>query len=438
MAEKQKEESRSVHLQAPRKSIKRTRLDQVTNLALRSITLASKFLLIFFLARFLTPAELGLYGLLAATISYSLYWLGFDFYTYSTRELLKLPKNQWGGMLKSQVAFTVVLYGVFCPMFLLLFVFGALPWFVACWFFVLLILEHLNQELMRLLVALSEPLTAGWVLFFRSGAWAVVATVLMYVVVGFRNLETVFLCWIAGGFFGVVIAAWRLRILGMGGWQKRVDWSWIHRGVRVALPLLVATLAIRGLFTIDRYWLEALTGLEVLGAYVLFMGIGNAMMSFLDAGVFAFMYPALIGAYQQGQREVFRANAQRLLIQTVIFTVVFVAIAMVCIDPLLGWLAKPVYRAQEGLFLWILLAISLYAIGMVPHYVLYAQGYDHPLIRSHIAGLFVFLGTTWLASLCWPHIAVPVGLCCAFACILLWKVHAYLRLTPASYRLFHF
>lgn len=70
---------------------------QLTNIAIRGSTLASKFLLIFFLARFLEPSELGVYGLFAATIGYSLYLLGFDFYTYTTRELLKCDRSQWGG-----------------------------------------------------------------------------------------------------------------------------------------------------------------------------------------------------------------------------------------------------------------------------------------------------------------------------------------------------
>lgn len=75
---------------------------RLINIALRGMTLGSKFLLIFFLARFLEPAELGLYGLLVATIGYALYLLGLDFYTYSTREILKRERNEWGGLLKNQ------------------------------------------------------------------------------------------------------------------------------------------------------------------------------------------------------------------------------------------------------------------------------------------------------------------------------------------------
>src|SRR5690606_20238622 len=115
------------------------------------LTLIGRFLLIFFLARFLEPAELGLYGLFSATISYALYLLGFDFYTFTTREVLRRERSEWGGLLKSQLGLSAVLYGVFLPLLVLIFVQGLLPWQLAGLFFVLLVLEHLTQELGRLL-----------------------------------------------------------------------------------------------------------------------------------------------------------------------------------------------------------------------------------------------------------------------------------------------
>lgn len=409
-------------------------LTRLFNLALRGVTLASKFLLIFFLARFLEPAELGLYGLLAATIGYALYLLGLDFYTYTTRELLKRDREEWGGLLKDQGALTLVLYVLFVPLLSLVFATGTLPWPMAGWFFGLIVLEHLNQELMRLLIAISRPVLANVVLFLRQGAWAVIATALMFFDPETRNLETVLLAWTLGGLAALLLAAGRLCQLRIGGWRKRVDWSWIRQGVKVAVPMLVATLAIRGVFTLDRYWLEALSGLEVLGAYVLFMGIGNAMMSFLDAGVFAFLYPGLISAFQKGDADAFRQGVKRFFIQTTVFSLCFALVALVLIDPLLSWLDKPLYREQQGMFPWILLAIFLYALGMIPHYALYAQGRDRPLIHSHIASLVIFIPATWLFSIHWPHLAVPLGLSVAFFLILVWKTTAYFRLTPVQYR----
>lgn len=409
-------------------------LTRLINIALRGTTLGSKFLLIFFLAKFLEPKQLGLYGLLTVTIGYALYLLGFDFYTFTTREILKLKRHEWGGLLKDQGALSLVLYVIVLPLLTVIFIEGLLPWSVAGWFFALLVLEHLTQELSRLLIAISEQLLASIMLFLRSGIWAVIVTALMFFRADTRDLNVVLGGWTLGSFTALLLALYRFKQLNISGWHKKIDWRWIGTGLKVAIPLLIATLALRGLLTIDRYWFADLVNLEVLGAYVLFMGISNALLSFLDAGVFAFIYPALISAHHSKDAVSFRLKLRALLWQTVILSVSFAIIALLVIDPLLVWLNKPLYLANENLFSWTLLITLLSALGMIPHYALYAQGLDRPIIHSHIASLLIFVPATWLLSLHWPLQAVPAGLCVAFLLILLWKSVAFLRLTPAQYR----
>lgn len=409
---------------------------QFVNIALRGMTLASKFLLIFFLARFLDPTDLGLYGLLAATIGYSLYLLGFDFYTYTTRELIKCERGMWGAYLKSQAALTLVLYAVFLPLLSLVFFKGLLPLQVAGWFFTLLVLEHLTQELGRLLVAVSDQMYASLLLFLRSGVWGVIATGVMFIDFNARTLNFVLAAWTLGSASALVLGIYRLKCMRLSGWKTRVDWSWIVKGLKVAVALLVATLAIRGVFTIDRYWTQHLVGLDVLGAYVLFMGICSALISFLDAGVFAFIYPGLVSSFQRQDACAYRRGVRKLFVQTVSLSGCFCIIAFVSISPLLSWLDKPIYLAQLEIFPWLLLATLLYALGMIPHFALYAQGQDRPIIYSHIASLAVFIAATWMIAHYWVPLAVPLGLCASFLSILCWKSWSYFRMTAAQYRIF--
>jgi len=404
------------------------------NIALRIATLASRFLLIFFLARFLEPAQLGLYGLLTATIGYSLYLLGFDFYTFTTREVLKRERQEWGGLLKDQGALSLVLYAIFIPLLSLIFINEMLPWSLAGWFFALLVLEHLNQELSRLLIAISEQLLASVMLFLRQGTWAIAVTALMAVEPSTRSLDYILGAWTVAGLVAVLAGAYRLTQLHIGGWNKKIDWKWIASGLKVSIPLLVATLALRGVFTLDRYWLQSLGGLEIVGAYVLFMGISGTLMTFLDAGVFAFSYPGLISAHHKQQPVLFLKNLRLLLIQTVILSVAFAIVSLLLLSFLLNWLNNPLYTAQQYLYPWVLIIMVLYALGMVPHYALYAQGIDKPIIHSHIASFFAFVITTWLFSRHSPLLAVPLGLCAAFALILVWKTWTFFKFTPLPYR----
>jgi O-antigen/teichoic acid export membrane protein len=122
------------------------------------------------------------------------------------------------------------------------------------------------------------------------------------------------------------------------------------------------------------------------------------------------------------------------MVQTVALAGAFSILAWLLIDPLLNWLGKPLYIEQKGLFPWVLLATILYALGMVPHYALYAQNCDRPIIFSHIASLLVFIMSTWVVSLYWSGLAVPIGLCASFFSILVWKSFAYFRYASGPFR----
>ncbi|WAB92582.1 hypothetical protein OSS47_00955 [Pseudomonas citronellolis] len=397
------------------------KLKRLCNVGLRGSTLASKFLLVFFLARLLSPAELGLFGLLSATIGYSLYILGFDFYTFSTREILKVPKSQRGSILKNQASIFLVLYIIALPLLSIVFIKGLLPWKYAAWFFTLVILEHLTQELGRLLIAVSEQLAASIILFLRQGIWPILAVAAMSFSKDLRTLDFILAAWCIGATFALLLGVFILFRAGLSGWSAKVDWQWILRGLKVSSALLVATLAIRGVLTLDRYWVQSLSGLEVLGVYVLFISIGNALMSFLDAGVFSFIYPELIKAWHTRNIPKFRAELARLARQTLIVSALFFGIALLAIEPLLHWLGKDLYIAYQSIFPWTLLATTLYGVGMIPHYALYAMGYDRSIIYSHLLSLPLFTASTWLASNYSATLAVPVSICGTFLFILFWK-----------------
>ena len=96
-------------------------LNKLANVGLRGITLVSKFALLLVLAKYLEPSDVGLYGLIAVTVAYGMYPLGFEFYTYSTREVIKAESAKKGQYLKSQMMLHVLLYVLVLPIFTLIF-----------------------------------------------------------------------------------------------------------------------------------------------------------------------------------------------------------------------------------------------------------------------------------------------------------------------------
>jgi len=177
--------------------------------------------------------------------------------------------------------------------------------------------------------------------------------------------------------------------------------------------------------TIDRYWLEALGGIEMVGAYVILFGVASALTAFLDAGVFAFAYPTLIKLSHMQDHAAAKAKIRQMLTHTLFLSAAFALCSWLALPYLLGWIGNPIYLAAQHWYPWLLLAMVLNALSMVPHFALYARGKDKHIIYSHIGALLVFVATVWLLGSVYGVLAVPLGLNVAFASILLWKTAAY-------------
>lgn len=398
---------------------------RIGNVGLRSLTLGTRFLFIFFLAKYLSPSDVGYYGLFTATVGYAMYFVGLDFYAFATREIIKTPKEDRGQLLRGQAALSGLLYLGLLPVALVFLYNTGWPAHLVWWFIPILMLEHFNQEVFRLLVALSEQVIASLILFARQGSWAIGIVILMTVEPDSRNLDAVMGFWFLGGAVAAGLGLWKLKKLRMGGWSKAVDWAWVKRGIQVSFWLLVASLALRGIQTVDRYWLEALGGIDQVAAYVLFLGVASTLMVFLDAGVFSFAYPALIAQYHANEQSDARKTLRAMLVQTVALSAAFAVASLLLLPYLLKWIGKPAYLDAVHLYPWLLLAMVINALGMIPHYALYASRKDSIIIYSHLLAMVAFVAATWALSDALGAMAIPVGLNIAFFTILTIKAIGY-------------
>lgn len=409
---------------------------RVANVGLRGVTLACKFSLLFMLASYLEPAELGLYGLLVVSVDFAIFIIGFDFYTYSTRELIKRRVGDWGDIFKVQIYLSLCMFILSAPIFIFIFSYDLLPRSILNWFFPLLVVEYFAQELNRVLVAISKQLIASVVLFVRSGVWVVAVAFVMFYESGTRSLDFVFSLWFLGSLAACIIAVSAVSRLQVSGWSRPVDYGWVKVGILVASPFLLSTLALRGIFTVDRYWVENLLGLEALGAYVLFIGMANVVISFLDAGVFVFIYPALVKAHQESNSDIFRSLMRKLIFQGFAFGISLSFGLYAVLGVAIDFIDKPVFLTYEWMFPWIMLANFIYCLGMIPQFGLYAQGFDRGIVRSQVVSFAVFLFAVYLVSNWNPDIAVIVGLIFSLSVGAGWKTVILVTKTPRKYRVF--
>ena len=405
----------------------REKVKRIINLNLRAATLVSKFALIFFMAKYLDAKDVGVYGLVAATIGYAIYLVGFEFYNYSTREIIGSDPDLLFGYLKDQVVLYALAYVLVFPLIVFFFSSGFISIKYIYWFGFLLVVEHLAQELNRVLVAVSQQMLASAVLFVRSGVWGLLAILVMFLSPTSRNLNFVFALWFSGCVLALFMGFWGLRSYSSRSFFKPVNWLWIKKGLRLVWPLLIASLCIRGIFTIDRYWIERVAGLDVLGAYVLYIGMATAVLSFLDAAVIVFFYPKLILFAKSSDYHQFSISMRGLSFNVIGFTL-FLSVACYFFGwGMALWLDNVVYVEYFYILKWLILAMALYAFSMIPHVGLYALHKDSHIFFSQVGGFVVFLVSYF--SMRMANVdgvsAVLWGMCNAFAMIFLWKSLAY-------------
>lgn len=399
---------------------------RLANISLRGLSMGSRFILIFALAKLLEPAELGLFGLILATVSFSVLVIGADFYTYSQRELLARESTEWAFVIQHQITAQLVLYALILPLQIMVFWFELLPWEYLYWFFALLITEHISQEINRLLIAMQKQLLASWVLFIRMGAWVFIVIPFMYLYPEWNNLNTILLAWLLGSAAAMMLGGFVIKNSVLD-WNKfSLDKKWILNGFKVGGLFLLATICFKGLLTYDRYAVEALSSLDVLGVYVFYMGIIMGAISVLDPAVFSFLYPRMLHSYSRKDFVAFKKTFKELIVSTLLISLLLSGIAWFAMPYFIDWLDKPIYKEHIDAFMVLIFMGIAYGIGMIPHYALYAMRKDKWIVIAHISSMGVFVIALKLLQLNTGIMTVSVALLTAFIWMGLVKAVGYL------------
>lgn len=346
----------------------------------------------FFMARYLTQEELGIYGLFTATLSIALYFLGMDFYVFNTREILKREEADRTGLIRDQLVFHGIGFLVILPLLLGVFYLKILPWKYAPYFYLILICEHLSQESHRLLVTLSKAAIANLVLFFRGGIW-------VYFILGIglslkeaQNLKLIWLGWMGGVLASLGLSAYILKSLDWESASKKpVDWRWIFKGVQTSLSFFTSTLAILGIQFLDRYLIEHYHGKGMVGTYTFYTSIANVIQVFVFTGIIAPLYPQIVAAYQSHHLEKYQRLMSKMSLAILASVFLLAVTSVLCIYPVIDLIQKPFYLQHLPTYWLLLAATGLASFAEIPHYALYVRQKDRKILWSTLSTFILSL-----------------------------------------------
>jgi O-antigen/teichoic acid export membrane protein len=353
-----------------------------SNLFIRGVTLGGKFIFIIFLAKNLTTDQLGEWGLFTTSIALSLYLVGLDFYTYSTRSLLEYPIEKRGAMLRDQMVFYLIGYAILFPLLSLLFVFQLLSIKFIFFFYLILILEHFAQESYRIFVVFAKPLIANVILFLRTGLWAYLIVLIWFM--GFEEIKTLkvaLLSWMLGGVGAAVISLYFLSKIPFERKRIPINWNWIKKGIRVSMLFFMATIAFKLIELADRYFIAFYHSTQEVGIYTFYANMANLIEIIGHTAVVIIFSPKLIEYFHSSNKKYRFAHAA-FTKNMLFYTVLSFAFLAVLITPIIGFLGKDEFYAELDVFIVMCVTEMVFNMSLVFHYVLYVRKRDKSIVYA--------------------------------------------------------
>ena len=358
--------------------------ERIFNLIYRVITIVLKFLLSIIIVKYLSVYDLGVYGIFQTTVTLLIYVLGYDFYTYNAREILKKESENISIYIGNQFLFHGFVYLLVLPLSLLLFFYNVVATEHLIYFYLILLTEHISQEIYRILIVLKKSVMASFTLFLRAGLWILALYILWKFDFTSKAIKDILILWIIGASVSIIVGIFQIPFK----LKFKIDLDWIKKGIKVATPFFIATIFYKiiefsGRYFVDFYWTK-----EEVGVFTFFAGISNALFILVQSTVIIVMSPYLIENANKGLKE-FKEIFKDYKKQILYVTAIGFLLAIICIYPLLLYLGNDLLSQNLLVFFVLLLAVSFFCFSYIPHYGLYSFHKDKELLWASLLGAIV-------------------------------------------------
>lgn len=394
------------------------------NVFIRLMMMASRFLLMFFIAYFFDVKAVGEFGLLYGTIIFCVFLVGFEHYSITQRDIMSQNKGQWLNIIQNQVAANLFFYCLVAPFFILIFIFNLLPWKYFFWFFILLILEHFSQELIRFIAGMRLQFQVSVALFLRSGFWILICLPIMFFY-DYRNFSFLFYSWCVSCLISIFYLIFHInKNIKLSNFRlpsiKKIH---LLHYTSSTLHFFLATSVIKFLFIGDRYLVKYFCGPEILGAYVFFIGIGMTVVSLIDPAITSYIFPDMVSSFRSGLVDEFNKLLRRYALYVIIFSATISLFLFKFSHLLFNFLSSSIYSENISIFNAILLSTFIYAISLVPHYGLIAKKLEKYIFISNLIAFSIFILFLFIPFGISNTLIVPLSLQLSFTVLLIIKTY---------------
>lgn len=361
---------------------------KILALVLRGASMGSKFLLIIGLSKVLTTEDYGVFSLIITTLTFLMFFLGLDFYNFSHREIIEKDHSKIQ-FLVNQFWFHLFCYILYIPIIYLIFGADIIPITYIFPFYLLLVFEHLGQELFRFFNLFNKPNIANLILLIRTGFWIVIILIFEYLI--FNNtltITSILYYWIGGSLLAIIFAIAYIisqKSVNLNDINFfKIDKNWIKAGIRISIPFFLGTIAYKVIEYSDRYMIDWFMGKAEVGVYSFFANFANIVNIVVNTITITLLVPNLLRAVSSEKEEEIKLKTKQFSRELYLTTLLVSLIIVGLIYPVLSWLDKPEFSAEIRVYFVILLANILFNASLIYHYLLYAYKRDKDILMPAV------------------------------------------------------
>jgi O-antigen/teichoic acid export membrane protein len=398
-----------------------------TNVALsvflRLAGAGSKFILFFYLARHISPESLGLLGIIFAVLAIGVQLTGAEVHYINSRDIASGSKESAAAIIRAQLILHCISYFLALPLLALAFHAGALPWTYFILVALLLISEHIGQELIRFLQFTLRPVLGALVIFVRSGLWVFFLIYLVEAQGLALTPLTILQVWFFFSSLAVLLGCYLVRDYLLA---RTVKWlfspHWVIETLSKAAPFLITA----GCFTIaqhlDRFVLNFQIGQASVGIFFFMASMASALHILVTFAVGVFYGPLAIRAFRKEGLEEYQQIKRVFIRKTIAYGVAGFILGVILMAPALSLIGREDYLQYEHVFYLMLISNAVMLGSDITNLDLYVRGMDHEIMLAAISGL---VATLLIQSVCiWAWGITGAGIGAIFSAAFSW----YLRL----------
>lgn len=344
----------------------------------RAASLASRFILTFYIAKYIGVSELGNFNIYYSLILVFPCIFGLSINYKMSRIISSSSIDVGFGIIYSRALISATL-GVFSSMI------------VAVWYAVtesailvavilslICFCEYFIFDIGILLVSARRPGLAASINFIKSSLWIYPAIGIGLINAEYRSLSTIYVFWFLAACAGTYLSIHVLAINRCEKFHISSIFQILFQNKKSTFLIWGSDVVIYFSTYIDRFIVVSFMGATITGVYTFYWALANGVQSIIATSLVQIMTPDLVEVKASPVLFVSRLRrGVRSILLTSIAISVLLFVGIIYIVPLLG---KPQIEAGMGIFPLLLLAFIVKALSDTLNAALYALEADGAMV----------------------------------------------------------